>query len=245
MKIILNFFLIILVLLSFPGCLSAQTGTVLKSALYWRTLFDSSYGPDHNLINGKKYVDYRPKSTGHPFFGENITYQGTVVINQLTYEYLDLKYDICNQELIISYTDFSGAENFIMLNKEFISEFIINNHYFKRYNHSDGRFRFYEVIASGDISCLWYWKKDITHSVTSVEDFYNYMPERRETFLLIGDRFFKYKGNRSFLRQIPEPIKEEVAKYIRNNRLRVRSASESKIIQLIDHCNSLLKNSNI
>lgn len=241
MKIILKFFFIILILLSFLGHLTAQTGNVSTSTLYWRTLFDNSYGPDHNLINGKKYIDYRPKSTGHPFFGENKIYPGTVVINQRTYEGLNLKYDIYNRELIILYTDFSGAENFIMLNKEFVSEFIISNHYFKQYIYPNGRFRFYEVIASGDISCLWYWKKELTHSVTSVENYYNYMPESRETFLLVDDHFFKYKGTHSFLRQIPGSIKEEVTKYIRHNRIRVRSASESQISLLINHCNSLLK----
>jgi len=241
MKIILKFFFIILIFFSFLGQLVAQTTNVSKATIHWRTLFDNSYGPDHNLINGRKYIDYRPNSVGHPFLGENKIYPGTVVINQRTYKDLNLKYDIYNQELIVRYTDFSGANNLIVLNKEFVSEFIIGNHYFKRYVHPNDGSQFNEVIASGEISCLWYWKKNMTHSVTSVENYYNYMPERKETFLLIDDQFYKYKGTHSFVMQIPESIKEEVTKYIRRNRIRVRSASESQMSLLISHCNNLLK----
>ena len=242
MKIILKLFTIILVFFPFFRQLAGQTIDISETTKYWRTLFDNYYGPDHNLINGIKYIDYRPNSTGHPFLGENKIYPGTVIINQRTYNDLDLKYDIYTQELILRYIDFSGAYNYIMLNKEFISEFIIGDHYFKQYVHTDGGgAQFYEVIASGEITCLWYWEKNMTHSVISVSDYYNYMPESKKTFLLIGDDFYEYTGTRSFLRQIPELIKEEVRNYVRSKRIRVGRASESQMIQLISYCNNLLK----
>ncbi|MCK4698896.1 MAG: hypothetical protein KAT38_01115, partial [Bacteroidales bacterium] len=65
----------------YSGAATAQGQTIYDSTIYsWKKYFDLSYGPDYNLINGVKYLYLYSNVSGHPFFGENQFYTGSLVI---------------------------------------------------------------------------------------------------------------------------------------------------------------------
>ncbi len=101
MNILIRYFLL-LVLCSCSHLINAQAGTTADSSLSeWKEYFDVSYGYDPNLVNGIRYLNLYPNSDGHQFLAEDQFYNGSLVIGNTEYEDVDLKYDICNQNIIL------------------------------------------------------------------------------------------------------------------------------------------------
>ena len=109
----------------------AQDETTADSSLYeWKEYFNNSYGPDPNLVNGIRYLNLYPNSDGHPFLAEDQFYNGRLVIGNTEYLDVEIKYDICDQNIILQYSPFTGGKYQIVLNNEFVNEFLIDDNSF-------------------------------------------------------------------------------------------------------------------
>jgi hypothetical protein len=216
------------------------TGTTDSTVLNWKSFFNQSYGTDYNLVNGIRYINKYPSAEGHPFLGEDRFYRGKLVINNQIYPDMELKYDLCNQEIILQYPYFTGSTDKIILIKDFIDEFELDGKLFRKYTFPETAPRFYQVVTQGDIYCLYFWQKDLLKGST-VEYFYKYSPEKKVSYLVIDHRLFPFKGRKSFVNLFPAIYHAEILLYIKSNNIRLKDPDEIKIRQLLAYCNELVK----
>jgi len=220
----------------------AQTDNIpLSTVEKCKLHYDQLYGADYNLINGIKYLNLYPFSKGHPFLDDDKFYKGNLMINNELYQGVEIKYDIHNQQVILQYHHFSGSLDRIILIKEFINEFEINGKLFRQYSFPGTNPRFYQVVTHGEIYCLYYWTKELKLSGNSSDNLYKYMPEKKESYLVINQQPFLFRGRISFLKLLPEAIREEIKQFMKSNKIRLISANEYQIQQLLLYCNELIR----
>lgn len=191
-------------------------------------------------MNGLRYINIYPSAEGHPFLDEDRFYQGNVVINKQLYRDVEIKYDICNQEIILQYQYFSGGTDKIILVKEFIDEFVMNGRLFRKYTFPENVPSFYQVVSKGNIYCLNYWKKDLLKG-SSVQNFYKYSPELKFSYLVIDNKLRSFKGRSSFVKLFPPEYQKDIMQFLKSNKIGIRDADEITIRQLMTHCNELIQ----
>ncbi|MCK4465714.1 MAG: hypothetical protein KAU83_08380 [Bacteroidales bacterium] len=235
----LKYFLLLFVCF-YSGAATAQVQTIYDSTIYnWKEYFDLSYGPDYNLINGIKYLYLYSNVSGHPFFGENQFYTGHLVIADREYQDVYLKYDIYNQNMILQYSPFTGGTDQILLKNEFIHEFKIDGKLFRKYSFSETGTRFFQVVTSGKIYCLYYWEKDLNYSTLSL---YNFTPQKKKAYIVMNSKPYRFKSKKQFLKLFPVQHQKEIKQFIRNNKIWLKNASDDTMRRLLEFCNQLTEN---
>ncbi len=233
--------LILFFVTCFSDSLSAQKPGYPDAAFNkWREFFDQSYGPDYELVNGIKYVYLFFNSSGHPFLGEDRFYTGYAVINGRQYPDLKIKYDICIQRIVLNHTFFSGEKEQIILNNEFIDAFELDGKLFRKYSFPETGTKFLQVIESGDLCCLYFWKKKFNYSTTSIRNASSFSPPKKKTYLLLNGEIWPFNTKKSFLKLFPEGNQEQIDQFIRTNKIRLKEAPDNMMHQLINFCDKLI-----
>jgi hypothetical protein len=205
-----------------------------------KSFVDQLYGADYQLINGIRYIHLYPSAEGHPFLGEDRFYPGKLVINNIIYTDVEIKYDICNQKIILQYPHFSGNTDKIILNNEFIDEFEIDGRLFRKYAFTDVVPRFYQVVAPGDIDCIYYWNKELLKGISG-NSFFSYSPEIKISYLVIDHKLYPFRGKRSFVKLFPSKYHKEIISFLKSNNIWFRDANDTNIQHLLVYCNKLVQ----
>lgn len=140
--------LLTVLILFAPSC-AAQAKEYLRSPYNW---FDSLIGIENLEIHyGAVYVEkHRSKSKKSKFFPSPYFTMGDVVIDDLPYYSLNLKYNIYEDELLMQVANSLGGK-VLQLHKTKISHFTIGSHTFIKINDSKAKKNqidpgFYEVL---------------------------------------------------------------------------------------------------
>jgi hypothetical protein len=198
------------------------------------------YGFDQVLDNGFLYIEKYTRKIGHQFFMKDQLYNGTLVYRGEVYKRVEMKYDIYDQQLVLSIINNNSIE-WIVPHNDFISAFSLGDIFFSKYNFG-GVTRFYQLVNDmGKVKCLYYWSKQRSDSDNiNYLGFSEFTDSEKENYLLMDGSLKKYKNNRSFTKLFPNEIKARLREYIRNNHINVTRSSDEKIKELLTFCNSLL-----
>jgi hypothetical protein len=198
------------------------------------------YGFDQVLDNGFLYDEKYYRKIGHQFFMKDQLYNGTLIYRGEVYKGVEMKFDIYNQQLVLSITNNNSIE-WIVPHNDFISAFSLGDKIFSKYNIG-GVTRFYQLVSdTGKVKCLYYWFKQRFDSENiNYLGFSEFTESEKENYLLLDGSLIKYKNNRSFTKLFPNEIKARLREYIRKNHINVSKSSDEKIKELLTFCNSLL-----
>lgn len=243
LNMIRNYFSLMLFLLLANHALNAQMDS--SEQLLFNQIFSKAeleYGIDQVLINGPLYENRNPDVTGLPYLLNYYTNQGSVVYRGKQHANLNLRYDIYNQQVLLIYL-FDSVEYKLHLQKEFITEFNLENRRF--INEAFGAnedAKFYQVIG-GDfpIRILYYWQKGQSNVYVNNPDIKMYSPEQKETYILFNNKLERFKGNMSFTRKLKSKSKTTIKEYLRKNNIKVQHASDDQMELLIKFINTLEK----
>jgi hypothetical protein len=196
------------------------------------------YGPDQHLVNGIEYVNLHIRSSGHKFLDEDRFYEGRVVIDNKVYHHVFLKYDIYNQQVLLLIRSTSGGHKQIIMNTLRIDEFEINGRIFRKYTFPDAGTRFYQVIGSNEMACLYHFSKLEILNPVDRYTISKFTEEKKKSYLYCQSDLNKFKSARSFVRIFPDH-QPEIKAFIRKNKSRFRKLNDSQMLSLICYCNSL------
>lgn len=191
------------------------------------------------MISGNFYQDPSPKSTGgNPYYGDFDWKRGSVTLEKLVFDTLLLRYDICNNELIINTLNFNGSPFQISLNKDLVSSFSLEGRKFIHFPSSDPRknSRFCEVLAEGTVTLLLLETKSLKVPVSGNTSYF-YEPFSR-MYMLVGNEITAYQGKATLYRRYPH-LKAALQGYIRTQKLRFHKNKLSHA-RLVEYCNTLL-----
>jgi len=230
MKTLFRLSLVIFLLVTSAG-VCAQPST---------TAPDKAYGLDPLLHNGKFYTYFLPPWTGGTqFFNGPGFVKGSVTLRGVTYDNLRLKYDVFNQQLVLQYETSSGSDNLIVLSDAWLETFNLGGVHFEILAIQDSLKRIYQVMGTAPNRLLYYWYKELAIDGGIGIENYVFSAPKRESYMLIGTKLFKYKNNKSFLALFDTEKQAALKKYFRQQHINVKKASDQVITELVNYCNTL------
>jgi hypothetical protein len=189
--------------------------------------------PDRQLLfNGRIVRSSYSKIIGHQFFLTKDWLKGDVNINEITFHNIQLKYDIYNDQLIA----FLNQVTAVQLNKELIKEFtltienrkdIFENFNTGKDNPVNG---FGQVLYKGDIYLINKYVKRIQQ--LAISNRYDEFYQQQALYILKGGNFYKVTGKKDLINILSDK-KQQVQKYIKENKIRIRKKDPASFIPVL------------
>lgn len=199
---------------------------------------EKKYGSDADLVNGEKYFYPYRHAKGDPFFYTEPR-PAHIRIKEKDFEGELLRYDLLNQHLVLDFQDLYGATTSLVLRNEWVESFSFGQIQFRREKGPEGEPEFFQVLIDGPVSCFYRWSKLFQLNLTSGEQGYYFTDLSKESFLLMDDQFHQFRSNRSFAKAFEKELQRPIKLFMRQLKMNVKNASDSKMRQLIEYCNSL------
>jgi hypothetical protein len=203
--------------------------------------FDGHEGSDPFLINGKIYSFFPPPEVrGNPFLFSDDFLPGQLLIMDRQYTGQLLKYDIFNQQLLLNFTTTSGANEVIVVSEAWLQSFSVADREFILRNDIEKNIGIYQIIGDGKLEILCKWEKKLELMGVTGNSYYEFRGPFKKMYLQKGDSLFNFKNNRTFLDLMEPSHRNDIRKFMRAERIRLKKASDDKLNKLIGYCNSLL-----
>lgn len=162
---------------------------------------ERKYGNDADLVNGEKYYNPYLQSQGDPFLYTDPR-PAVIKVYDKEFEGQLLRYDIFNQQLILDFQDIYGATSSLVMRDEWVRSFAFGNLQFVQMKDPEGLDAYYQLVAHGQLSCVYRWSKDHLLSLSSGVQNYYFTEPNKVSYLVIGEQFYPYRSNRSFLKAL-------------------------------------------
>lgn len=207
-----------------------------EETLSWeeaRQQAEESYGPDPDLLNGKKYNDVYRTAEGTPFFEVHGDMLSTIRIKGKIYQDQNLRFDIYNQLLILDFTDLSGARGSIVLRDDWVEFFTLGELLFRKYPDKDGTVRFGQEIHEGEYTCVYFWEKDYLPELKDGEKYFRFSEPDRDAVIIREGVATAFKSKGSFLKCFPKEERGPIKAFLREEGIRVQKASDPEMDYLM------------
>lgn len=196
------------------------------------------YGSDADLVNGEKYFYPYHQSLGDPFFLAE-SQSAIITIHEKEFEGQMLRYDIFNQKLILDYENIYGASSSLVLRNEWVESFAFEGQRFIKMQGPDGTPGFFQLVTEGPVNCVYHWSKEHLLNLTSGVQSYYFTEATKASFLVIDGAFYPYKSNGSFIKTFSADLQKAIKQFMRQGKIKVKTASDSQMRHLVEYCNAL------
>ncbi len=197
------------------------------------------HGLDLNLVNGILYYDKYKNVLNHPFYSGEEFLPGSVVISGISYEDVQIKYDIYSQYLVLKYPVFSGSPYSIIISPEHTDAFDFDGNYFKKLTLDDRGPLFYQLIKVNGLICYIHWEKKKGTRSYQFTDFFT-EPEQR-CFLDYYGKISPFSNRRNFVSLISGVSKKEIIRYIRGKGIQLSDAAPEQLEDLLQFISSSIQ----
>jgi hypothetical protein len=229
--------------LQWPQCLLLVTAIVLNSFVVFaqKTVSqDPIYGFDPLLYNGVTYSFFpKPGTGGSQYLFKEFDANGSISLRGITFEGLILNYDVFNQQLVLKYTNSSGATNLIAISAAWLEGFELNGSHFETFAKADTNKSIFQVLGFGHDKILFYFGKELLLDSFKSNSNHYFSEARKNMFVFTGEKMTGFNSNRGFIRCFDSKKNDEIKKYLRKNKVQVKKASDRQMVELINYCNTL------
>ncbi len=205
--------------------------------------FNKLYQIDARLVNGDFYnTPSISKATGHPFFISSDWKNGSVSMEGVVFENLQLRYDISSGLIILNTAGFTNTAVQLVLKKDRIDYFTMDGNLFQAYPDDDPMtgIRFCQVLEEGAIDFVLIRSKNLKVTTTGRSDFAYQTKQSR--IIRIGDELHPYLSRHSLIKLYPD-LKPDLRLFLKENRLRFKKMSNNEHARFVKYCNSLIESS--
>ncbi|MFN8211775.1 MAG: hypothetical protein U0T33_12540 [Bacteroidales bacterium] len=192
------------------------------------------------LSNGKIWLNVFYMVTNDQFYVTKDLLTGSVTVLGEKYSPVKFKYDIYNDQLIMP----SSVGSMIELNKEMVDSFSFSAenkeyHFVNLTNDSiSGLSGYAEELARGISSLYLKHYKELYHMGGQADNDRFY--EKQKLYFVIGKKAYLVTGRKELLK-LTGNQKENVLKYIRDNKIRILIKAPETIVPVMNYYNSLLR----
>ncbi|MFZ4546454.1 MAG: hypothetical protein ACOYN4_03425 [Bacteroidales bacterium] len=198
------------------------------------------YGFDPLLYNGVTYSFFpKPGTGGSQYLFKEFDEEGTITLRGITFAGVILNYDIFNQQLVLKYTNSSGAPSLIAISAAWLEEFDLNGCHFETIAKADTVKNIFQVLGIGHDKILFSFGKELLLDSFKSNSNHYFSEARKSMFFLSGEKIKGFKSDRGFIKCFDPTKYDEIKKYIRKNKIQVKKASDWQMNELINFCNTL------
>jgi hypothetical protein len=202
------------------------------------------YGIDDALVNGLLFLPGNINAAGDPYFYGNGWKAAKLSVNERIFSVEAIKYDICDERLILLVALNSGSRVPLVLNNDFIQWFTLSDANFVHANlyfAKDEMKGFVDLIYEGNITFISKYKKEFVNMYTQVTPFGKFS-ETKVTYYLIKDKkVIKIRNKRTLLSAF-EANRKEINRFMKTNDIHFRKATHSQLANLAKFCDDASNN---
>lgn len=200
--------------------------------------FNEAYSLDQTLINGPKYYNLYPGTSGHAFLFDDFV-EGSINLKGKNYNNLSLNYDLLNQKILLKYKNHYGGLEQIYINEKEVNSFTLENKKFIKNTVDETGEKIFQEIKGNRITLLMHWKKNLVKQSSSTLSYYKFSPSRRKVYLLIENNLTPLSGKRSFIKEFPKENQKVIKKFMQANQISLKQSSDRHLKMLIGFCETL------
>jgi len=210
---------------------SVQYHQAIKST---KDFYKASVRENLMLYNGSEYGRTGHNALGFPFFETDSLLNGSIFFNNNRYEDENFQYDIVIDKLVLY--DYKKSYS-IILAAEQTKEFIINGHHFFYLQNNPilKKTGYYEKLVDGP-TILWARREKKVVLSANAEDRSAHFTQFNDFFVQKNNSFYPVDNESSFTK-IMDDRKDEIKKYIRNNKMKFRKQFEESVIKVLTYYN--------
>jgi hypothetical protein len=201
--------------------------------------FDQVYGPDYNLINGKKYIDLYASAQGHPFLDTRNFNNGWLKLKGEIYEDVPMLFNIFEQQLLLQVsTGNLGTQQLIVPNL-YLESFGYQGRLFRKLRIPELGLHFWEFLTEDRYSIVFSYDKRYTVSRSAGFQgyFFSEVITRRYVYDEENNKLIRYKNNSTFRNAFPPEKKGEIKAFMKEKKIRVKKAGKTELIELMHYIN--------
>ena len=203
------------------------------------TYIHVKHGYDQNLINGILYYDKYKHVLNHPFYSGEKLLPGSIVLSGISYEDVQINYDIYSQYLILEYPVVSGSFYRIILSSEHTDAFHLDGDYFEKLILDDRGPLFYQLIRVNGLICYVHWKKN---KVFRSYQYIDYFTEPEQScYLDYYGKLSPFSNRKNFVSLLSGVPKKEIKRYIRKNEIQLSDATPEQLEDLLKFISSSIQ----
>jgi len=172
------------------------------------------------IYNGKIWQNLYFRIKGNPFFLSGNFLTGNVIFNGKEFKNLKVKYDICNDEVIL----YINPQTIITLNKEMVNEFTLEyqdtlHHILNMGNDSTSLLKGYNNLLYDGPTALFvkYTKQVDIQSLNRLDDVFF---QQHRIYIRKDSTIVQISGRRELFRLLGDR-KTEIRSYVKRNRLNI------------------------
>ncbi len=239
-----NILSLVFSLLVFIPIISQEEENKSATDLLW-LYFDNVFGDDERLITGHYY--HGPTLgpiTGHPYYLDESWKIGTIEIDDVIFDGLQVKYDIYLNWLILNYTSTDNAVHQIGLNSGKINRIKMSNSEFIPLpgSRDSTGIPFAELISDGPVQYLVTKSKSLEIANNPGSSDYEYK-EYIKQYLYYNGTLQSFRTKNTLYKTFPG-MKSQLKRFARQNYLYFIRNRIDERKKLVDYCNSIVTGNN-
>ncbi len=216
---------------------NAQESTDYQALVQQTELF---YGPSDLLNLGEMYYPQNIRANGSPYFVDDYV-SAEVFIRNNVFKNVNAKYNVETDQLIIKAELDTSLLIDICAKEAWVDQFRMNKHLFVNVNRMygvSGTTGYYEEVFKGKSSFFIKYKKEFigTYNLTTPNGYYS--ESKRTFFMYTSGKWIKIKNKHAFLKLYGNR-KQEVKKFMKENKIKFTKASTKQLHQLMKFCDDL------
>ncbi len=190
-------------------------------------------GTNRLFYNGSEYIPSPFSKEGIPFFESATPFEGSVFYDGNLYEHVKMQYDLTKDQLV---AEGPTPDIYISLLPERVEYFILNQHTFIHFlpDKTTAAFMpsgYYEKLTTGKVILFAKREKKFQLSLNP-EDKSSSHIQYNHYFLQNGTGYYIIKDKKNLL-QLLNDEKDQLKKYIRDNKINFKREYEKSIISLV------------
>lgn len=204
-----------------------------------KSSYDSFYNKNPELYNGIIFSNIYTRSVeGTQFFEENTFRRNDLGLIANNFEDQYINYDVYHQKLLLTFIDDNHSQKMVEIPTENIQYFYIGDNYFEVLKDSEGEYKFFQVYPFQESKLLIRWIKYMKANSSTVKNSYRFTDMKKQIWILQNGEYLKIDNNKDLIANLPENQHSIVQTWLKENKVKIQKADNSKMQLLITFLNS-------
>lgn len=199
------------------------------------------YGTNDFLVNGRPYIEPRPRANGHPYFQSRDWMPGALYLGDKVFDNVSLRYTLDDNQLLLRRQLVNGLTVEVSLPAPLIDSFHLGAHRFIRRELLGDAARealFWEIIYRGGVSLYRAQRKAFIPNFTQSAPHGRYsLPQSR--LLFFQQSRVHELSKASVLLDFFGDDKKTMRQFLRRERIKLRTANQQQLHDVLQYYDAL------
>ena len=205
------------------------------------------YGVDDELINGYPYRPPDRAIKSHPYFLDSDWATADLYMSGEAYFDMKVKYDISKDAMILKAELEKGVSKYIHLNSLYVDSVKMRHRLFthsRKYFPPDSIETYYEEVFLSDdkrFGLIIHYSKVFLSQFTQMAPRGRFSDTDENKWVIINGRSEKVNRRRSFLKLFDNEKRGEIKRFMSNENIKYRKATQNQLKELMKFCSVTLR----